>query len=105
VLLQLLARQYRHGQTVGDAIAAPRWVLSGAELGWATWADADGIRVAVEDTAPTAWFEGLEERGHTAVPARAGTGAFGHAHCIRVGDDHLEGAADPRSLNGAAAGL
>jgi gamma-glutamyltranspeptidase/glutathione hydrolase len=105
VLLQLLARLYRHGEAVGDAVAAPRWVLSGPELGWSTWSAPDGIRVAVEDVAPADWFRGLAARGHTVVRSPAWSGPFGHAHAIRVVDDHLAAAADPRSLNGGAAGF
>jgi gamma-glutamyltranspeptidase len=31
-------------------------------------------------------------------------GNYGHAHAIACRDDHLEGASDPRSLAGDAAG-
>jgi len=105
ILLQILARLYASAQPVADAIASPRWVLSGPEMGWSTWTDPHAIRVAVEDAAPDSWFDGLAARGHDVMRAAAGAGAFGHAHAIRVEGDHLAGAADPRSLNGAAAGL
>lgn len=105
VLLQLLARMYHNDQSVGDAIAGPRWVLSGSAPGVDTWSQPATVRVAVEDVAPPAWFEGLRTRGHTVARAQAWTGPFGHAHAIRVHGDHLAGAADPRSLTGAASGL
>lgn len=105
VLLQLLTRLYRNGQAVGDAVAAPRWVLSGPEMGWGTWDDHDAIRLAVEAVAPAQWFDGLAARGHAVMSTAPWTGPFGHAHAIQIEDDLLAGAADPRSLHGAAAGF
>jgi gamma-glutamyltranspeptidase / glutathione hydrolase len=92
IVLQLLARLLSAGEAPGDAIAAPRFIL-GTDGG-----------VAVEDRAPEAWFEGLAERGHTVERREAWSHEFGHAHVIAVHEGLLGGAADPRSLSGAAAG-
>jgi gamma-glutamyltranspeptidase / glutathione hydrolase len=90
IVLQLLARHYAAGEAPGDVLAAPRFIL-GRPGG-----------VEVEDHAPSAWFQGLEARGHAVVRQPAWSHSFGHAHLIAVEDHRLAGAADPRSLSGAA---
>jgi gamma-glutamyltranspeptidase / glutathione hydrolase len=92
IVLQLLARLYAAGQTPGDALAAPRFIL----------ADPEGV--ALDDHAPPAWFETLSARGHSVERKPAWSSEFGHANVISVEDGTLAGAADPRSLGGAAAG-
>ena len=104
ILLQLLTRLLRHGQSAGSVIGAPRWSLLGAETGFDTWNDPDAIRVAVETIAPDGWGEGLRARGHDVVPVDGIMGTFGHAHLIEVQGDGLAGAADPRALIGSASG-
>jgi gamma-glutamyltranspeptidase/glutathione hydrolase len=103
VLLQLLTRLLLHGESVGDAVAAPRWVLESADNsgGFRTWTQGGRVRVTVEPEAPPAWRSGLEQRGHQVRVARAN---YGHAHVIDCRDRYLEGASDPRSLAGEAAG-
>ncbi len=106
VLLQMLARRF--GPAAADpaaCIAAPRWVLAGAEVGYDVWDEGGRVKVAVEDSAPAAWFTGLAERGHDVLRRPAWGGDFGHAHLISMTDGVLAGAADPRSLGGVAAGL
>jgi gamma-glutamyltranspeptidase / glutathione hydrolase len=92
ILLQLLARRLRAGQNPADALAGGRWVL-------------DGDAVAVEAHAPTDWFAGLPARGHRLRPRPSWGDGFGHAHLIAVEDDHLAGAADPRTGSGSASGF
>jgi gamma-glutamyltranspeptidase / glutathione hydrolase len=92
IVLQLLARLCAAGQTPGDAVAAPRFIL----------ADPEGV--ALDDHAPPAWFETLSARGHSVERKPAWSSGFGHANVIAVEDGTLAGAADPRSLGGAAAG-
>jgi gamma-glutamyltranspeptidase/glutathione hydrolase len=102
VVLQLLARILRNGQTPGDAVHAPRWSLG--DGGFSTWAG-DGPQVTMlERTAPASWELGLAQRGHRVV--RAGADAnFGHAQLIVVrADGQLAGASDPRAITGAAIG-
>ncbi len=77
--LQLLTRIVVAGQDVGDAIAAPRWVIRGGKL-------------LAEP--------GLPEIGAEALPAPE---LAGHAHAILVERDGLHAAFDPRS-DGAALG-
>jgi len=102
IVLQLLARMLHSGETPGAAVAAPRWVLANVGGGdFGTWRSGGAVEVQLEASAPPAWRAGLEQRGHpTGSPFHVG-----HAHVIAVGTDHLAGAADPRALAEAAAGL
>lgn len=104
VLLQLLARILHHDEELGDAVAAPRWVLESVsgQGGFDTWSGRGRVQVALEPGAPTGWAEGLVDRGHR---VSVGPGNYGHAHAIRRHADHLEGAFDPRSLAGDASGF
>lgn len=106
ILLQLLCRILLSGETVGDAVAAGRWGLANARDAGAfrTWAPGCEIEVELEETTPERWTEGLRARGHRVVPDVAFGHGFGHAQVIACRDGYLEGASDPRSLGGAAAG-
>lgn len=107
VVLQLLARLLHSKETVGDAIAAPRWVLSGRPPfgnGFDTWQQTGEVQVHLEDTAPARWETGLRERGHDVVRHPPLGYNVGHAHAIGVRGDSLEAASDPRSLAGNAVG-
>jgi gamma-glutamyltranspeptidase/glutathione hydrolase len=105
VLLQLLVRRYLAVQDPARSIAAARWVLAGAEVGFDVWQAGGAVRVAVEDHAPPAWFDGLASRGHRVVRSPSWGGDFGHAHLISLEPSGaLAGAADPRSLGGVALG-
>jgi gamma-glutamyltranspeptidase/glutathione hydrolase len=103
ILLQLLARVLAGGESIGDAIAAPRWALASAQGagGFDTWSARGQVRVQLEPAAPDGWGSGLRQRGHDVAAAFGGN--YGHAHAIRVAGDHLEGASDPRALSGEAA--
>ena len=102
ILLQLLARTLHGVETPGAALAAPRWVLGNVGGGdFDTWRSGGAVEVQLEAGTPPGWRTGLEQRGHpTGSPFHVG-----HAHVIAVGPDHLAGAADPRALAEAAAGL
>jgi gamma-glutamyltranspeptidase/glutathione hydrolase len=102
VVLQLLARILRNGQTPGEAVHAPRWSLG--DGGFSTWTG-DGPQVTMlESSAPSSWEVGLAERGHRVVRAEPGAN-FGHAQLILVrADGQLAGASDPRAITGAAVG-
>ena len=103
VLLQVLTRLLAHDRTPGEAVGAPRWRLAGQGTGFDTWQAPDQVVVEVEEGGP--WSEGLRERGHP-VGAMPYGSSFGHAHLIDVlPSGVLAGAADPRSIIGAAAGL
>ena len=107
VLLQLLARMLRGGETPEDAMPAPRWVLQSVatDQRFGTWEHGAGVVVRLEESAPTAWEAGLRDRGHQVEWAPDGRG-FGHAQMIRVeeGGDVLGGASDPRFRTGATVG-
>jgi len=104
ILLQLLCRWLRHGQSPGRAVAAPRWTLQGRS-GFDTWSTPDP-RVQVEAHAPASWAGGLRALGHdVAVATVEGAHGFGHAHLLAaVEGGGWAGAADPRAEVGAAAG-
>jgi gamma-glutamyltranspeptidase len=68
------------------------------------WQERGRVRVAIEEHAPAAWFDGLEKRGHTVVKLRSWGGDVGHAHLISLEGESRAGAADPRSLGGIATG-
>ncbi len=102
VVLQLAARLLVGDQEAGDAVAAPRFVLSAGEHGFTTW-HGEPQTVRIEAHAPPGWVDGLTERGHTVEVAGFDPAGFGHAHAIEVRADGIRtGAADPRSITGAA---
>ncbi len=107
VVLQMLARLLVEGQEAGDVIHAPRFVLApgaGSEgTGFDTWADVAAQVVRIEAHAPAEWSAGLQRLGHAVEVAGIDPAGFGHAQLIVVRDDGvLAGAADPRSMSGAA---
>jgi gamma-glutamyltranspeptidase/glutathione hydrolase len=105
ILVQLMARLLRHGESPAHAVAAPRWVLEGAGTGFDTWTSAPGPVVSVEEGAPRAWVDGLRGRGHTVVEGPAFQSRYGHANIIILSDDGMRaGAADPRARIGSVAG-
>lgn len=105
ILLQLLTRLLRHGESPGATIAAGRWALHNPRAtGFDTWADPDAVTVILEGHVPPAWPEGLRDRGHEVHLVPAGHG-FGHAQLIDFGQDGMRaGASDPRANVGAAVG-
>ena len=105
LLLQLLHRILRLGQSPGTAVSAGRWALApvGDADGFSTWLPGHRRKVLIEDPA-SGWAPELAALGHAVEEAP--DAGFGHAHVIEVTPDGaLAGAADPRSLIGAAAGL
>ncbi len=102
VVLQLLARLLRNGESPGRAVHAPRWTIG--EGGFSTWSGAGPQVTTLEATAPASWETGLTRRGHDVVRADPQANA-GHAHVImRSANGVLAGASDPRALTGAAIG-
>jgi gamma-glutamyltranspeptidase/glutathione hydrolase len=105
VVLQMLARLLVAGQDAGEVITAPRFVLAKAPPrgGFDTWVDPDDQVVRVEAHAPEEWATGLEALGHVVERAGFDPAGFGHAQLIEVRPDGVRaGAADPRSMTGAA---
>lgn len=102
ILLQVITSLLRYGRQPGEAISASRWRL-GSSNGFDTWRDPGAIVLQLEEGAP--WSEGLSALGHPVAALPYGS-SFGHAHLIDVQDNGvLAGAADPRSLIGAALGI
>ena len=88
IVLQLLARLLVAGVTPGEAVGAPRWVLSTpGNRGFDTWAAPDEHVVRLEADAPPAWADGLRRRGHRVEQAGFDPAGFGHAHCIETAPD------------------
>jgi gamma-glutamyltranspeptidase / glutathione hydrolase len=105
ILLQILTRLFRHGQSPAVAINAARWALDGPTNGFDTWTGAGGPSLGVEGQAPAAWVEALRARGHRTTSEPAWDSSFGHAHAIVVEPNGMyAGAADPRAVVGSAAG-
>jgi gamma-glutamyltranspeptidase/glutathione hydrolase len=106
VVLQLVARILAGAEEIGSAIAAGRWVLSAPTPGgngFDTWRHGGNVQVHIEDDTPAAWDD-LAARGHDVVRHPPLGYNVGHAHAIAVRGGTLEGASDPRSLAGRAAG-
>jgi len=91
--VQLLARLVDDGADPAAALAAPRWVV-----------DPGDFSVRIEDRFPAAVLEALHDRGHRLVPVGPFDDCMGHAHAIRIDEDGLTAASDPR-CEGLAAGL
>jgi gamma-glutamyltranspeptidase/glutathione hydrolase len=106
VLLQLLVRMLALGEEAGQAVAAPRWILSREPTNaFDTWLSDDPPLVRVEHGAPAAWVPGLQARGYQAIESPPGDQSFGHAQAIGVtGDGLLAAAADQRAGDGGVAG-
>jgi gamma-glutamyltranspeptidase/glutathione hydrolase len=103
ILLQLLARLLLAGESPGAAAGAPRWAIRApGGTGFDTWTS-PVTRIDIEADAPPAWADGLAARGHAVAPLPPRR-SIGHAHVIEVTPSGLAGAADPRSLVGAAEG-
>ena len=106
ILLQVLCRLLRHGESAGPRPSAPPAGRSPARTGFDTWTTPPGAARCRSSTArPPAWARGLEQRGHRS--SRAGPEAahgFGHAHLIAVTGAGWAGASDPRALVGGAVG-
>jgi gamma-glutamyltranspeptidase/glutathione hydrolase len=103
-LLQLVTRLLHGADATAAAIVhAPRWRLGGG--GFGIWGGDGPAQIHLEHDAPPAWSDGLAERGHDVVRSRfTPDHGFGHAQLITVEGDTLHGAADPRTMVGAAAG-
>ena len=105
ILLQLLHRILKLGQSPGAAVSAGRWALApvGDADGFSTWRPGHRRKVLIEDPA-SGWADQLAALGHAVEEAP--DAGFGHAHVIEAtAAGTLAAAADPRSLIGAAAGL
>ena len=107
ILLQLLVRMLRHGESAERAVSAGRFALHSQDnpsTGFDTWDNRGRVKVRVEANAPTAWAAGLRDRGHEVEDAPAFNAGFGHAHIVDVDGALLVGGADPRSRSGGASG-
>ncbi len=92
-------RVARLGQSLQQAIAAPRWLLG------RTWGDVS-TTLKLESRFDPALVQALRDAGHQVeLLAEAFSDTMGHAGALmRHPDGRIEGAADPRS-DGAAAGV
>jgi gamma-glutamyltranspeptidase/glutathione hydrolase len=93
--LHTITKTFVGGAHPADAIAAPRWVVLGAEEGDAAPA------VGVEDGVPEPAMRSLRESSGFGVTE---ADSFGHAHLIRRQGGKLLAGSDPRADGSAEAG-
>jgi gamma-glutamyltranspeptidase/glutathione hydrolase len=106
ILLQVAARLFHYAQSPAAAVNAGRWALRGPSTGFDTWTSDRAPTVTIEGHAPSAWMAGLAGRGHRVEGLPPYDSGFGHAHAIVIDADGFRaGAADPRTMIGAAAGI
>ena len=106
ILLQVAARLFHYAQSPAAAINAGRWALRGPSTGFDTWTSGRAPTVTIEGHAPSGWMAGLAGLGHAVEACPAYDSGFGHAHAIVIDADGFRaGAADPRTMIGAAAGI
>lgn len=106
VVVQLLARLLRAGESPATALSAGRWILRGKEddTSFNTWGFGGDVRVCLEANTPGEWSSHLGGLGHRVEIEPAFSHAFGHAHIIEANGNVLQACADPRSGSAAAAG-
>ena len=106
ILLQVAARLFHYAQSPAAAVNAGRWALRGPSTGFDTWTSGRPPTVTIEGHAPSEWMTGLAGRGHEVEALPPYDSGFGHAHAIVIDADGFRaGAADPRTMVGAAAGI
>jgi gamma-glutamyltranspeptidase/glutathione hydrolase len=95
----VFTRYARYGQSLQQAISAPRWLLG------RTWGE-PSTTLKVENRFEPALVRSLRDAGHPVeVLSEAFSDTMGHAGALVLhGDGRMEGASDPRS-DGAAAGV
>jgi gamma-glutamyltranspeptidase/glutathione hydrolase len=93
--LHTITKTFVAGAHPGDAVAAPRWVVLGADEGRVP------TQIAVEEGVPEAATAALREAGAFEFTEED---AFGHAHLIRRTPDGFEVGSDPRADGAAVAG-
>jgi gamma-glutamyltranspeptidase/glutathione hydrolase len=92
--LHTLTRTFVAEQHPADAVAAPRWVVLGADE------DRTPSQIAVEPGVPEVATSALRSAGAFELTEED---AFGHAHVIRRGPDGFEVGSDPRADGSAEA--
>jgi len=91
--VQLLARLVDDGEDPAAALAAPRWMV-----------DPGDFSIQIENRFPPAVIDGLRAHGHRVQTVGPYEDVLGHAQLIRLDDDGLTAASDPR-CEGLAAGF
>jgi gamma-glutamyltranspeptidase/glutathione hydrolase len=96
---QTLIRSLVIGSSASDAVAAPRWLVTGMDRtpGGASWSVA-------EDDVPSSVVEALARAGFRVDTVPARDEGLGHAHLIRANGDGFDAGTDPRADGSAAAG-
>lgn len=93
----IFSRYARYGIALGEAVAAPRWLLG------RTWGE-ESLTLKLEDRFDPSLYADLRAAGHDVELLAPYTSIMGHAGAlVRHADGRLEGAGDPRSDGGVAA--
>lgn len=93
----IFSRYARFGNSLGEAIAAPRWLLG------RTWGE-ESVTLKLEDRFDPSLYAQLRDAGHDLECLAPYTSTMGHAGAlVRHESGQLEGAGDPRSDGGVAA--
>lgn len=93
----IFSRYARYGVPLGDAVAAPRWLLG------RTWGE-ESVTLKLEDRFDPSLYSALRAAGHDVELLAPYTSTMGHAGAlVRNLAGRLDGAGDPRSDGGVAA--
>ncbi len=93
----IFTRYARFGQTLQQALTAPRWLLG------RTWGE-ESVTLKLEDRFDPAVVQALRNAGHNVELLAPFTATMGHGGAlVRHADGTFEGAADPRSDGAVAA--
>jgi gamma-glutamyltranspeptidase len=93
-----LIRSFDVGMAPAEAVAAPRWLVSGMDR------SSSRLSITAEADVPGPTVATLRDGGFAVDTVGVRDGSVGHAHLIRMTEDGLMAGSDPRSDGGALAG-
>ena len=97
---QTLIRSLALGTGSAEAVAAPRWLVTGMDRA----SEDAGAWATVEADVPQAVVEALQDAGFRVDTVPEQDDGTGHAHLIRAGAHGFDAGTDPRADGSAAAG-
>jgi gamma-glutamyltranspeptidase/glutathione hydrolase len=96
-----LIRTFDLEMTAEEAVAAPRWLVSGMD---ASTSASERPAVTAEADVPSTALDRLRRDGFAVDTVGIRDGSVGHAHLIRATEEGLTAGSDPRADGGALAG-